>query len=138
MSNEKIVLDLNKGLSAEQTATIPRLFKEKLEEVVTSNPEDISAIHLEDEIDTMILIGKSGNALCRLVTMSILEDEQEFIFERMKEMVNKNISKKKDIDLISVYNIAYRMVKKTHLSSIKIKKLVKRNPSTVSVTKPLP
>ena len=27
MSNEKIVLDLDKGLSAEQTASIPRLFK---------------------------------------------------------------------------------------------------------------
>lgn len=108
MSNEKIVLDLDKGLSAEQTASIPRLFKEKLEEVVTGNPEDISAIHLEDENDTMVLIGKSGNALGRLVTMSILEDEEEFIFERLKDMVNKDISKKKDIDLISVYNIAYR------------------------------
>ena len=79
MSNEKIVLDLDKGLSAEQTASIPRLFKERLEEVVTGNPEDISAIHLEDENDTMILIGKSGNALCRLVTMSILEDELEVV-----------------------------------------------------------
>lgn len=108
MSNEKIVLDLDVGLSAEQTASIPRLFKERLEEVVTGNQEDISAIHLEDENDTMVLIGKCGNALCRLVTMSILEDEEEFIFERMKDMVNKNISKKKDIDLISVYNIAYR------------------------------
>lgn len=108
MFNEKIVLDLDKGLSAEHTASIPVFFRMRLEEIVTGNPEDISAIHLEDENDIMVLIGKSGNALFRLVTMSILEDEQEFIFERMKDMTNKVISNKKDIDLISVYNIAYR------------------------------
>ena len=107
MSNEKIVLDLDKGLSAKHTALIPTLFRERLEKVVTGNPRDIDAIQLGDENDTMVLIGKNGNALCRLITVSILEDEQEFTFDKLKELVDKDITPH-DVELISVYTIAYR------------------------------
>lgn len=107
MSNEKIVLDLDKGLSAENTAFIPSLFREKLEKVILGNPDDIDAIQLGDDNDTMILIGKNGNALCRFISMSILEDEQEFTFSKLKELVGDNITEH-DVELMSVYTIAYR------------------------------
>ena len=107
MSNEKIVLDLDVGLSAKHTALIPTLFREKLEKVVTGNLADIDTIELGDDNDTMVLIGKNGNALCRVISMSILEDEQEFTFDKLKEMVDKGLDKQY-IEIMSVYSIAYR------------------------------
>lgn len=137
MSNEKIVLDLEKGLSAKHTALIPTLFRERLEKVVTGNLAGIDTIELGDDNDTMVLIGKNGNALCRVISMSILEDEQEFTFDKLKEKVDKDLDKQ-DIEIMSVYSIAYRNGKEEPFIFYKwIKKQVKRSLSTVSVTKPL-
>ena len=107
MSNEKIVLDLDKGLSAEHSTLIPTLFRERLEKVVTGNLADIDTIELGDDNDTIILIGRNGNALCRVISMSILEDEQEFTFDKLKEIVSKDLDRQ-DVELMSVYSIVYR------------------------------
>ena len=107
MSNEKIVLDLDEDLSEEQSTLIPGFFREKLEGVIIGDLSEIKSISLEDDNDTMILVGRNGNALCRVITMTVLEDEQEIIYNRMKALVGGDFARR-DIDLISVYNIAYR------------------------------
>ena len=107
MSNEKIVLDLKEGLTVKDTTAIPIFFRNRLEEVITGNPEVIGSIHLENENNTMILVDKQGSALCRVITVSILQEELEFILKRLKTLVSDDITKE-DIELVVVYNIAYR------------------------------